>query len=163
MSTTLDQAALGLQVAEEIRLGHTITIVNGSNTSAVKSRSKQLMNPLLTILSQASGLELRKREKRGLMFANSTKTATMKCFAEITSTILTTLLLPGIEARFASTSGFSPTARLKKSMKMATLSEDLSSCSSTTTTTSLTSTIPTVRDVSRCKNHNQVPKLLLPP
>ena len=57
MSTTLDQAALGLQVAEEIRLGHTITIVNGSNTSAVKSRSKQLMNPLLTILSQVSGLE----------------------------------------------------------------------------------------------------------
>ena len=70
MSTTLDQAALGLQLAEEIRLGHTITIVNGSNTSAVKSRSKQLMNPLLTILSQASGLEPRKRERHGLMFAN---------------------------------------------------------------------------------------------
>ena len=161
MSTTLDQAAHGLQVVVQIRPGNITTILNGSNTSAVKSRSKQLMNPLVTILSQVSGLEPRKRKKCGLMFANLTKTATMKCFAEITSTILTTLLPLGIEAKSVLENGFSPTARLKKSMKMATLLEDLSSCSSTTITTSLTSIIPTVRDVSRCKN--QVPMLLLPP
>ena len=78
----LEQVVLGKLLAEVIWHGPIIMIHNGSSSSAVKSRSKRLINPLRKILSQVSGLELPKS-----MMVNTSKSAASTKSVRMASTV----------------------------------------------------------------------------